>query len=83
MTESLGDLLHKRGRASSNEPEEFLVIRKFVQDRFSVTPKLSISKGGITITVPSAAVAGNLRFELYELKELLNTKLRLIIRISR
>jgi hypothetical protein len=83
MTESLGDLLRKRGRASANEPEEFLVIRKFVQDKFSVTPKLAMSKNAITISVPNAAVAGNLRFELYDLSKQLDTKLRLIIRINR
>lgn len=82
MTESLGDLLKKRG-ASQREPEEFTIIRKFVQDKFSITPKLSLSKSGITIHVPNSAIAGNLRFELYDLSELLPTKKRLLIRVSR
>lgn len=81
MADAIGDLLGRRG--SQNEPEEFTIIRKFVQDRFEVTPKLSTSKGGISISVPNAAVASNLRFELYELCQKLNTKQRLIIRISR
>lgn len=81
MADTLGDLLRKRG--SQNEPEEFVVIRKFVQDRFEITPKLGVSKGGISIGVPNAAIASNLRFELYDLGQKLNTKQRLIIRINR
>jgi hypothetical protein len=82
MGESLGDILRKRGSAQQ-EPPEFVIIRKYVQDRFSVTPKLSTSRGGISITVPSSAVAGNLRFELYDLSQLLDTNQRLFIRIGR
>lgn len=80
MTEQLGDILKKRTN-QPKEPEEFQVIRKFVQDKYSVTPKLSISKNSIQIGVPSSAVAGNLRFDLYDIKEKLDTKLRLIIKI--
>lgn len=79
MADALGDLLRQRG--SQNEPEEFIIIRKFVQDRFEVTPKLSVSKGSINIGVPNSAIASNLRFELYELGQKLNTKQRLVIRI--
>lgn len=79
MAETIGDLLKKRGQS---EPEEFLIIRKYVQDRFEITPKLSMSKFAITIKVPNAAIATNLRFELFELKKLLDTKLRLIIKIN-
>ncbi len=81
MADALRDILKKRD--SQNEPEEFAVIRKFVQDRFEVTPKLSTAKGSISIGVPNGAIASNLRFELYELNQKLNTKLRLIIKISR
>lgn len=81
MSEMLGDLIRQRG--SQNEPEEFIIIRKFVQDKFEVTPKLSVSKNGITIGVPNSAIAGNLRFELYDLSQKLKTKKRLIIRIVR
>ena len=80
MTEQLGDILKKRS-SRPKEPEEFQVIRKFVQDRYNVTPKLSITKKSIQIGVPSAGVAGNLRFDLYDIQQLLDTKLRLIIKI--
>lgn len=82
MSNSLGDILKKRGQAS-NEPEEFIIIRKFVQDKYSVTPKLSVSKSGLTIGVPNAAIAGNLRFDIYDLQQLTGSSARLIIRISR
>lgn len=82
MGESLGDIIKRRG-ASQSEPQDFIVIRKFVQERYSVTPKLSVSKAGITITVPNSGVAGNLRFDLYDIQQLLEQKQRLIIRIGR
>lgn len=81
MTDSLRDILKKRS-SKPKEPEEFQVIRKFVQDRYSVTPKLSITKNSIQIGVPSSAIAGNLRFDLFDIKEMLDTKLRLIIKIK-
>lgn len=82
MSESLGDILQKRGRAAK-EPEEFTIIRKFVQDKYSVTPKLGTSKAAITITVPNAGIAGNLRFDLYDLNQLLSNPRRLVVRIGR
>ncbi len=82
MGESLGDILRKRSDAQ-REPEEFAIIRKYIQDRYSFTPKLATSRGGISITVPSSAIAGNLRFELYDIAKLLDTKTRLFIRIGR
>ncbi len=81
MTEQLGDILKKRS-SKPKEPEEFQVIRKFVQDRYSITPKLSITKNSIQIGVPSSAIAGNLRFDLYDIQQKLDTKLRLIIKIK-
>ena len=77
MADTIGDLLKKRG--SSSEPEDFLIIRKYIQDRFDVTPKLSIAKNGIKIGVPNASIATNLRFELYDLSHKLKSKLRLTI----
>lgn len=82
MGESLGDILRRRDGAAK-EPEEFLIIRKFVQDKYSVTPKLSVTKSGISITVPNAGVAGNLRYDLYDLSQLLDTKYRLWVRTAR
>lgn len=82
MGESLGDILKRRDGAS-NEPADFVIIRKYIQDRYSITPAISTSKGAITITVPNSGIAGNLRFELYDIKQKLETKQRLVIRIKR
>lgn len=81
MSESLGDLLQKRS-STPREPVDFAVIRKFVQDHYSVTPKLSTSKTGITISVPTAAIASNLRFDLYDLQQSLTKHVSLRIRIT-
>ncbi|MCA9344083.1 hypothetical protein KC947_04010 [Candidatus Saccharibacteria bacterium] len=81
MADKLGDLLQRRD--AQNEPDEFSIIRKYVQDRFEVTPKLSITKSGISIGVPNSAIASNLRFELFELGQKLKSKKRLFIRIIR
>jgi hypothetical protein len=80
MSESLGDLLKKRG--SQTEPDDFMVIRKFVQDKYSITPKIKLSKNTISIFVPNSAIANNLRFDLYELSKKLQTKLRLVIKLA-
>lgn len=79
MAETLGSIL--KNHQPSKEPVEFIIIRKYVQDRFEVTPKLSVSKNCIKIGVPNAFIATNLRYELYDLNQLLDTKLRLIIKI--
>lgn len=81
MADSLGDLLRQRG--TQQEPQEFIIIRKYVQDRFEITPTLSMSKGRIVIGVPNMSIASNLRFELYELRQKIKTQTSLIIKISR
>lgn len=81
MADQLGDILRAKG--SQNEPQEFSIIRKYVQDRFEITPKLTINKNSISIGVPNSAIASNLRFELYELGQRLETKYKLFIRIIR
>ena len=82
MVEQLGDILKGRGKQRPKEPEEFQKIRKFVQGKYHITPQVSVSKNSIQIHVPNAGVAGNLRYDLYELQKNLNSKRRLIIRIN-
>ena len=72
-------MLKKRAH-NPKEPEEFQVIRKFVQDKYSITPKLSVTKNSIHISVPNSGIAGNLRFDLFDIQQLLTTKRRLIIK---
>lgn len=81
MADSLSDILKKRN-GSSKEPDDFLIIRKFVQDKYSITPKLSINKNSIIVGVPNSAIAGNLRFDLFDLGQKLSSIKRLVIRID-
>lgn len=79
MADVLATIL--KNRQPDKEPIDFAIIRKYVQDRFEITPKLSITKNSIKIEVPNAFIATNLRFELYDLNQLLDTKLRLVIKV--
>lgn len=76
----LGDILAKK--QIPKEPPEFQVIRKFVYDRFDVTPTLQLRDRSIIITVPGSALAGSLRFSLHELKAQLDTEHQLVIASS-
>lgn len=77
----MSDLLAKRGMPS--EPPEVKAIKQFVQERVNVIPTVSIGQSQIIISVPSAAAAGSLRMQLFELQESLATTKRLVIRIGR
>lgn len=80
MTNSLKDILS--GRAKSNEPSEFGIIKRYILKEFRITPKLSISGQNIIISVPNAAVAGALRLSLHELQDQAQTNKKLRIRIG-
>jgi len=74
---NLGDILAQK--QLPQEPPEFKIIRAFVQKHFEVTPRLSLRDNSIIISVPGSAVAGSLRFQLQELKSLLETDHQLVI----
>lgn len=73
----LGDILATR--QFPPEPEEFTLIRQFVEERCQVTPKLQLRDQTIVITVPGSAAAGTLRFQLPELQEKLPDDCRVMI----
>lgn len=79
MTDSIGDLLPK---ARFKEPAEVKIIKTYVQDHYQATPQITVQDKQIVIGVSSAALAGALRMELHELRELCQTKKRLFIRIN-
>lgn len=79
MTQSVGDIL---GSRKYDEPDELLIIRKFVQDKFDATPKLKFTTNTIIINVSNAALAGALRPHLHTLQAKSKTDKRLIIRIG-
>lgn len=78
MPSDIGDIL--ANKSLPQEPEEFVIIRRFVQEKFSTTPSLKIQDNDIIIGVPGSAFAGSLRLALPELENKLNSKKRLIIR---
>lgn len=80
MSNSIADILG--GRAKSDEPPEFQVIKRYMMKHFKVVPKLSIGTKKIIIGVPNSAVAGALRMSLHELQEACQTENKLIIRIG-
>lgn len=79
MTDSLSDLLKKRG---NNEPPEIKIIKQYVQDEVGLIPKVAVSRNGFTITMPNAGAAGTLRLKLFPLQRQLGHDKQLIIRIS-
>ena len=79
MSQAMGDILSKRDYA---EPPEVQQIRDFVEKAIGVTPRISIGTENYVIQVPSAAAAGALRTQLFQLQNELGTKRRLVIRIG-
>ena len=73
----LGDIL--AAKSLPREPEEFQIIRQFVQERCDINPKLQLRDKTIIITVPGSAVAGTLRFQLHELQDQLPEGCQLVI----
>lgn len=79
MSSSLSDILNKR---NFDEPEEIVIIKKFIQEEFGQLSRVKLTENTIFITVSSAALAGALRPRLHELEEMIKTKKRLSIRIG-
>lgn len=77
MTDSIEDIIKLK---KIDEPAEFKQIKEFVGEKCGVVPRLQANKNQIIIYIPSAAMAGNLRFELYQIQE--KIKQRLVIRIG-
>lgn len=80
MSSSIKDILSTNN--NPQEPAEFDVIRRFVLQNYQSIPKLQISHNSIIITVPNAALAGELRLQLHELQELCDTDKKLLLRIG-
>jgi hypothetical protein len=79
MSNSIADILDTN---RFEEPPEVQIIKEFVNKKFGVTPGVAVQINQISISVPSAALAGALRMHLHELSEACQTKKRLVIRIQ-
>ncbi len=75
----LGDILDKSKYA---EPPEIQQIKDFVLAEIGVKPKVTITSESLIVRMPSAAAAGALRMKIVQLTEHLDTKKRVVIRIS-
>ncbi len=73
----LADILARK--KIPEEPSEFPIIRRFVQEHYDVTPHLQLREGNIVISVPGSAAAGSLRFQLHDLQKLLDSDKQLVI----
>jgi hypothetical protein len=79
MTDSIGDLLQNR---RIEEPPEIKIIQEFVESKYHLTPQVMVNQQQIVIGVKSAALAGTLRPQLPQIKDLCQTDKRLVIRIQ-
>jgi hypothetical protein len=79
MTDSIGDLLQNR---RIEEPPEIKIIQEFVESKYHITPQVMVNQQQIVIGVKSAALAGTLRPQLPQIKDLCQTDKRLVIRIQ-
>jgi hypothetical protein len=78
MTDSLFDIL---SRKDFDEPSEMTAIKQYIQEHFQVAAEVALRDREIIITVPSAALAGTLRFHVRKLQAAANTNKRLVLRI--
>lgn len=79
MANSLSDILADKW----DEPPEIQAIKDYVRQKFHTEVAVAIRERHITISVPSAALAGTLRMQLHELQKTLTTDKRLVIRIGK
>lgn len=73
----LSDILSKK--QLPHEPEEFPIIRHFVEQELQITPTLQLRDGAIIISMPSSAAAGALRFHIPALRRQLPADTELVI----
>lgn len=78
MADSLFDILQHK---DFSEPSEVAAIKQYIDEHFQVTPEVRLGDYDIIITVPSAALAGVLRFHVKQLQKVAQTNKRLVLRI--
>jgi hypothetical protein len=78
MADSLFDIL---ARKDFSEPSEMVAIKGYIQDHFQTEAEVIAHEFEIIIVVPSASLAGVLRFHVRKIQTAAQTKKRLVIRI--
>lgn len=77
--DSLKDILSTK---NLDEPTELAALREYCQNLFNFTPKLSLNKNGIWMSVPNGILATELRMRLPEISRRCGLTQKLIIRIG-
>ncbi|MFZ1324376.1 MAG: hypothetical protein WAQ57_04435 [Candidatus Saccharimonadales bacterium] len=77
--DSLQDIL---GRRQFDEPPEIQAIKTFVRKNFSTDVGVHVGPHSITVTTPSASLAGSLRPLTHKLKKDLGIDKKIFIRIG-
>ncbi len=77
--DNIKDIMAKR---DFDQPAEVVFIRDFVKRNFNSEVSVIVQIRSITITTPSASLAGSLRPQLHKLKKELQTEKKIFIRIG-
>lgn len=78
--DKLGDVLRRKQLPS--EPPEVRAIISFIAKKYDESVRVTATEKHISITVPHAALAGALRFDLAELQIICQTTKKIYIRIG-
>lgn len=78
MADSLFDIL---ARKDFSEPPELAAVRSYIHDHFQADAEVMAREFEIIVVVPSASLAGVLRFHVRKMQAAAQTKKRLVIRI--
>ena len=76
--DSIADLLSKK---DYDTPDELKRIKRYVQETYQVEVEVQQRSDTITVAVPSAALATNLRYDTPKIQRYANTTKRLVLRI--
>jgi hypothetical protein len=71
-----------KSRSVPQEPEESQLLKKYITDKYHITPQIIVSPHHLTVVVPNAALAGTLRLELPSIQNECRITTKLYIRIS-
>lgn len=79
MSDSVSDILGDRIKP---QPSEIKIIKDYVNEKFKKDINVIVGIDKIRIETSNSALAGELRFRIYEIQDLLPTKKKLIILIT-
>lgn len=78
MADSLFDVL---SRKDFDEPAELRAIKRYIAEHFERDVEVGFQGNAIVVTVPSAALAGTLRYHVRAMQQAAATDKRIVLRI--